>query len=282
MRYVVVKIATMKIMEIPQNLLNLGFTKYEAQVYLALIAKNPQNGSQLSRASGVPRANIYNTLDGLRAREIVMEVDKGLYAAIPVQELIRRLRLEHNRDLSALKSVAEQARTKNTPEYVWTMTGYEQVMAKARDMIAKASRELFIRLFPEEGEQLKWELKEAEGRGVVVKYVSLGPPPMDFEYQIIHPELELLAKKINGRSLEMVADHMEVITGCLTGAPNEESRIAWATNKWLAFSIRDAILHDFYHAILHKIHELGEELTEREKELYQMVKMDFWDIKKNY
>ena len=262
-------------MEIPQNLLNLGFTKYEIQVYLALIAKNPQNGSQLSRASGVPRANIYNTLDGLKAREIVVEVDKGLYAAIPVQELIRRLRIERNRDLSVLQSMAEQVNTKAGQEYVWALTGYDQVMAKARDMIANAGIELFIRLFPEEGELLKWELKEAEARGVKIKYVSLGPAPVEFDYQVIHPERELLVQKVKGRSLEMVVDQTEVITGCLPGDSNDEARVAWAKNQWLAFSIRDAIRHDFYHAYLYKIHELGEQLTDREKELYQKVKMDF-------
>ena len=267
-------------MDIPQNLLNLGFTKYEAQVYLSLISKHPLNGSQLSRLSGVPRANIYNTLDGLKARDIVMEVGKGLYAAIPVQELTRRLRIERDQDLSVLRDMAQKVKAQTNQEYVWTLTGNSQVMAKVREMIERATCELFIRFFPEEGEQLESELKEAERRGVTIKYVSLGPPPLEFDYQVVHYEHKSLTKMIGGRSLEMVADQREVITGCLREGADEETVAAWTQNQWLTFSIRDAIRHDFYHVYLYKVHELGEQLSEREKELYRLIKKDYWRFNK--
>lgn len=264
-------------MDIPKNLLNLGFTRYEAQVYLALITDNPLNGSQLSRVSGVPRANIYNVLDGMRSREIVTEVSKGLYVPIPPDELDKRLRAQRDRDLDVLKTMTDEVKIRTNQEYVWTIIGYEQVMAKAREMIASAERELFIRLFPQEGERLKQDLKQAEARGVEIKYVSFGPVPVEFEYQVVHPENDSLTKAMDGRAIDIVADDQVVITGRLRSGLEKNTRVAWANNHWLAFSIRDALRHDFYHVFLHKIHELGEPLSQEEAALYRLIKKDFWE-----
>ena len=263
-------------MKIPQNLINLGFTKYEAQVYLSLVAENPLNGSQLSRASGVPRANIYNVLDNLKSREIVTSVGKNVFAPIPPDELFKRLRHQQDNDLSVLKAIIENVKIKTVEEYIWTITNYDNVIDKAREIISNARHELFVRLFPEEGMLLKSKLKKAEARGVDIKYVSLGLPPVKFKFQVIHPEIESLSKMLNCRTMNIVSDEIEVITGQLKKGPMENTSVAWAKNSSLALTTRDAMRHDFYHVFVHKIYELGEELSAYEKELYSLVKKDFW------
>lgn len=261
-------------MEIPKNLLNLGFTRYEAQVYLSLIADNPLNGSQLSRGCGVPRANIYNVLDGLKAQGIVMEVSKGLYAPIPPEELLKRLKTQQDKDLSVFKSMTDSIKSQISQEYIWTITGYEQVMAKAVEMLAKAEQELFIRLYPKEAKDLEAGLKDAAARGVDIKYVSFGPALEEIEFHVVHPEYDELTKVMDGRSIEVVVDYGEVIVGRLENGPEKKTTAVWAQNHSLAFTSREVIRHDFYHVFLYKLHELGEPLSEHEKEMYQVIKND--------
>ena len=261
-------------MKIPQNLLNLGFTKYEAQVYLALVSDSPLNGSRLSRVSGVPRANIYNVLDGLKERGILMEVEKGVYAPLPPSELLKQLQRRRDEDLSVFKAVTDALKHQDRQEYIWSITGFTKVMAKAKEMIASAEREVFVRLFPEEGTRLKKSLKEAEARGVEIKYVSFGPVPVTFDCQVVHPEIETLTRLMDGRSINIVVDYREAIAGVLETGPEKLSRVAWAKNHSLAFATREALRHDFYHVFLYKLHELGEPLSEHEKKLYQVIKTD--------
>ncbi|MCZ7670869.1 MAG: helix-turn-helix domain-containing protein [Chloroflexi bacterium] len=46
----------------------IGFTEYEAKVYLALLREHPATGYQLSKESGVPRSMVYEALKRLHNR----------------------------------------------------------------------------------------------------------------------------------------------------------------------------------------------------------------------
>ena len=55
-------------MDLHEELAAIGFTEYEAKVYLALLEENPSTGYQLSKLSGVPRSMVYDALRRLHAR----------------------------------------------------------------------------------------------------------------------------------------------------------------------------------------------------------------------
>src|SRR5215208_8334913 len=72
----------------------LGFSEYEARAYLALLQRNPLNGYELAKVSGLPRANIYAVLQKLEERGAAVRLDlpNGTrYAPIAPAELTRRL-----------------------------------------------------------------------------------------------------------------------------------------------------------------------------------------------
>jgi len=49
--------------DVLSGLQQLGFTAYEAKVYLALLAHPGSTGYEVARHSGVPRAKVYEVLD---------------------------------------------------------------------------------------------------------------------------------------------------------------------------------------------------------------------------
>src|SRR3954447_12862902 len=53
----------------------LGFGGYEARAYIALLQRNPLNGDELAKASGVPRSNVYTVLQKLEERGAVARLE---------------------------------------------------------------------------------------------------------------------------------------------------------------------------------------------------------------
>ena len=60
-------------MDLLADLTKIGFTEYEAKVYLALLREYPATGYQLSKESGVPRSMVYEALKRLHGRGAALE-----------------------------------------------------------------------------------------------------------------------------------------------------------------------------------------------------------------
>ena len=252
----------------------LGFSQYEIACYLTLAANHPINGSQLSRISGVARSRVYDVLRNLMRKDIVLEVGEGQYVPLPPTELYKRLRIDFENGLESLKSELENADKDAAYEFIWTVRGVEQVVAKAREMIAAAEKELYVRLFPESGRLLSDDLKKAEKRGVGIRYISMGSPPVHFDIQVTHPESKDLVHTIGGRSFDVIADKAEALVGIFETGNEERSAINWTRNRLFVIANRDSLRHDFYHYFLEKTYDRGEPLSEREQSVYAFIKAD--------
>jgi sugar-specific transcriptional regulator TrmB len=92
-----------------RTLSDLGLTKYEAHVYIALTRRGSSTASETARVAGIPRQRIYDVLSSL--------VDRGLaatrpgqvtkYVATPPEDAIERLVSDHRQQLAQLERAAE-------------------------------------------------------------------------------------------------------------------------------------------------------------------------------
>lgn len=261
-------------MDTQQHLKELGFSQYEAACYMALITNHPVNGSQLSKFSGIARSRIYDVLRNLIAKGYVIEVQSGQYAPLPSDELVRRLKTSFDTNIQAFEDEIAKASVKDDFEYVWTITGYEQVMKKAVQMISHSQKEIYIRLFPQAHAHLAKALIAADKRGVRIRYVAMGKIEDKFDIQVLHPDHEKLQQTIGGRSIEVITDKSEALVGVFEIGNEDTSPINWTRNQWFIVANRDSLRHDFYHCFLSKILDRGEELTEKEKKIYKIIKAD--------
>lgn len=254
----------------------LGLSQSELKTYFTLLKHSPANGSQLSRHSGVPRPNIYSILSTLKQKGVVAEIQEGLYAPLPPDEFLKRLRLRIDSDLDALEKQIRAVSKNHTTEYIWTIKGYDEVIIKAKEMIDSAKHELYVLLYPEEAGHLDTCLLEAARRGVEVKYVSMGTPSTRFELQVVHPGMEKLDGSLGGRVFDIVRDKIEILVGMFEAGKENDSPINWAKNHWFVMAIREGIRHDFFHYFIHKTLDLGKDLTDHEKKIYNLIKNDAW------
>ena len=253
---------------------NLGFSQYEITCYLTLAARHPLNGSQLSRISGIARSRVYDVLRNLLRKGYVLDAGKGQYVPLPPEELYRRLQREFDSNLAALKQQLEGTNQESAYEYIWMIRGYNQVIAKARQMIAEARKEIYARLFPESAQELHNDLKAAEARGVGIRFISMGPVQMNFDIQIMHPDRKDLVQTIGGRSFDIIADNSEALVGIFEKDLENHSPVNWTRYRWFVIANRDSLRHDFYHYFLEKVYERGESLDKHEQEIYAFIKAD--------
>ena len=78
---------------LPQILKSLGFTKYEALVYIALLGMEGATATEIHELSGVPRASVYPVLDRLVEKNLVSvsHATPKRFSAIPPEEAIEHL-----------------------------------------------------------------------------------------------------------------------------------------------------------------------------------------------
>jgi Cd2+/Zn2+-exporting ATPase len=191
----------------------VGFTEYEAKVYLALLRDHPASGYQLSKASGVPRSMVYETLSRLSSRGAVLasEGDKSmLYKPLPPEVLLRSLEAEHDEHMRALSKGLATAYAAQREERLWTIRGREAVLAYAGEMIVAAEDEVLLVLPDEALEVLSPLLHAACDRGLRVRALLTGEGSLDCGEVAYHPPLESELQELT-HTLVLVCDDSQTL-----------------------------------------------------------------------
>jgi Cd2+/Zn2+-exporting ATPase len=134
-------------MDITSNLQAIGFTEYEARVYLALLEQHPATGYQLSRDAGIPRSMVYEALGRLETRGAVLSsVDKRAthYRPVPPDTLLDRFAKEHSIRIDKLRRGLNRAFEPRDEDRLWTIEGSGAVLAFAGGMLKHAENEIFL------------------------------------------------------------------------------------------------------------------------------------------
>jgi sugar-specific transcriptional regulator TrmB len=261
-------------MDIASILRDFAFSKYESSCYLALLSRHPVNGSQLSKLSGISRSRIYDVLRGLTKKGIVFEIEKGRFVPLPFEELKKRLQDRFDSNMKLLEKQLKTMEQATDHDYLLAIRGKRNVLAKAVDILDSAREELYLRLFPKTWERLEKTINDAASRGVGIRFVGMGSIPRICEIQVIHPETKTLPAKLGGESIDIIADRSEALVGIFKKGSADDSPVIWTRNRWFVTANRDSLRHDFYHYFLHKIHELGKQLTPGEEAIYDFIKRD--------
>jgi HTH-type transcriptional regulator, sugar sensing transcriptional regulator len=160
----------------------LGFSEYEARAYLALLQRNPLNGYELAKASGLPRANVYAVLQKLEERGAVVRLDMpsgARYAPVAPTELTQRIASRFQDVLSATQQALEDLATPAAAEYVWNIQGYAALIDHAHALIDATQERLLVAIGRQEASALAEPLARAESRGVAVTTLCLNECPVE-------------------------------------------------------------------------------------------------------
>jgi predicted transcriptional regulator len=160
----------------------LGFSEYEARAYVALLQRNPLNGYELAKVSGLPRANIYAVLQKLEERGAAVRLDlpNGTrYAPTTPSELTNRVATRFQHTLNAVQQALEDLATPANPEYVWNIRGYQILLEHAHALVAASKGRLLVAIGRQEASGLAEGVAQAALRGVEIVTLCLDECPQE-------------------------------------------------------------------------------------------------------
>lgn len=227
---------------------DVGFTEYEAKVYLALVGESPLTGYAVARVSGVPRSKVYEVLKGMsgRGEVLVSHGEPVRYAPLPPRELIASRRRQAEGALSAAEEgLKRHARGSGGDDLIWDITGREEVLNRLREVIGRAERRVLLQVWREDAPEVREELAAAAGRGVEVVVVAYGEPDYPFATVYLHePGPEQITFEYGGRWVILSIDAGEIVAGIVSLGKN--SRAAWSSHPGMVVPITEQIKHDLY------------------------------------
>lgn len=207
-------------MTLVNDLGDLGFTEYEAKVYLALLEDYPATGYQLSKRAGIPRSMVYEALGRLDQRGAVMKTEEPkatLYRPMPPSALLYHLVEQHRQRVEAVRPGLEVLYTARQEGHLWTFEGDTRALSYAHEMIAKARVDVMLVLTDPNLDALRDVIEEAAGRGVRVGALLTGSRALDVGEVAYHPTRESELHKL-ADTLVVVADEREILIAGTRGA----------------------------------------------------------------
>lgn len=195
------------------ELTQIGFTEYDARVYLALLRTHPATGYQVSKDSGVPRSMAYESLARLAGRGAVLKSASGramTYRPLPPEILLGRIQDDHAARVRKLNDGLGQLYAAQPEDTLWGIDGRDSILHYSLGMIRKAEFELMLVLPDRDVSELQVALSEAHERSVQVNALMTGQAELSFGTVAYHPPRESEVQKLTD-SLVVVADDREVL-----------------------------------------------------------------------
>lgn len=254
------------------------FSEYETLVYISLLKKCNQTGYEVSKNSSVPRSKVYNTLNVLLKKGLVIcsNTDPVLYMAQPVDKVIEQLKKKALSDFEEIENSLGHIEEAEIMETLWNLSEYNQVVEKVNELIESSQKDLYIQVWEEELTKEMIELlAKAEKRlenFIVILFSQEQHYDLPFTRFYKHGFEKDKLKDYGSRWVSVVADSKEVVYGTL---PNEQPDVIWTRNHSMVKLAKEYIIHDAYNLRMIK------QLEDPAKQVFGKDLMDVRNIYKN-
>ncbi len=231
------------------KLAELGFSEYEAKIYLVLLRQSPSGGYEISKASGVPSSKIYENLQRLKNKGFIFSTEDRpeqakKYIPIEPQELCGLLSRKIKRNLDHVAAALANHEPPKESSYIWAISGRDAILAKAENLIEQAKKTILLSGWDEEMEPLLSSLEKAAKRKVRIAIVSFGSLRPKFAMVFPHPIQHTIYNEKGGRGLTICVDSQIVLESIV--GPEDQGQGAWSRNPGFVTVAEDYLKHDIY------------------------------------
>lgn len=154
----------------------LGLSTYEAKAYLAALSEYPITGYKLSKISGVPRSRIYETIEKLTAKGlvIVQPGDVTLVKPVNLDTFLSKKDDEHKKTLEFLRESIEDIGQSVQDSGTWNISGRDRILEFIEDFVSSAKTHVYVAGHAEDFLSLSLVLEKAAAKGVKMEGVYCG------------------------------------------------------------------------------------------------------------
>ncbi len=230
------------------QLQNLNFTQYESRAYLSLLEQGNVTGYELAKNSGIPASKIYQVLNKLMNKEVVIALDSEpiKYSPLPPNEVLSRLKGDYLDTVNDLDSKLDEIykKQKLSNNYIWNISGRETILRRVCEFIGEAKKQVFLSVWDEEVEEIKDALTTAHAKNITISIVHFGENLLGIGTEYKHGREHQIRQQRGERRLALEVDEEKVILCHFH--ENGGSNAVWTTNKGLILLAKDYIIHDIY------------------------------------
>jgi sugar-specific transcriptional regulator TrmB len=222
-----------------------NFTEYETKVYVTLLKVGPSTGYEISKQSSVPRSRVYNILETLIQKGIVLEAQTNpiLYSAIPINEFKENISRNVSSSLEEIDNYLVQYEKNTDSEALWNIDGFQNILNKSKYLIQYAKEEVLIQIW-QEMVQLLQKTNQRLKKFVLILFSETQQYDLPFDHYYKHGFEKDKLKEMGSRWISVVIDEKEMIFGSISSKVNGEA--VWTKNHSMVFLAREHIVHDAY------------------------------------
>jgi sugar-specific transcriptional regulator TrmB len=246
-----------------ESLRQLGFSEYEARVYVEMLRHvAPSTAYEIGKLSGVPHAKVYEVVDNLRKKQIIVQIEENPKKYLPVdpEEVFSNIEKTFNVSVRLVREELRHLEKGETVDYIFNISGKQPIIERAKQMISSSQQSILVAVDRTMLEALKQEMKSAQRRGVELSIVFYGNrEEIDFERVYSHRLQEPDTEHFTFILLDI--DFKEVLAGTMSRSSNEGHGF-WTKSVYLSNIMQDNIIHEISLGILEeklgleKIHRL--------------------------
>lgn len=227
------------------------FSEMETRVYTTLLEKGNLTGYEVSKVSGVPRSKVYNILERLLKKNLIVvnKSEPKLYHAISANEFLEKLEKSVQSDLTFLTKNLGMIKEKDEEEMLWKVDGIAYVLEKAEHLVKHAQESLLVQVWQENlTDALLQALVQAEQRVakfVLIFFSSNHDYDLPLKNYYRHGfESDKLAD-FGARWINIVADEQEVVFGTINETL-QSTEVTWTKNHAMVNLAKEYVKHDAY------------------------------------
>lgn len=244
-----------------EQLMEMGFTALEADIYLFLLTEGVQTGYAIAKGINKPTANVYKALESLSAKGAIefSVSNKKQYFASDWKQLLKRREAQFSQTLSSLeKNLSELNREQSDDEQVYQITQVDQVFEQSLLLISQAKNKLMVEAEPESVPIFKQALEQAAARGVEIWIKVYEPVELEGVNLILRQRGSEVYGKTNDISFKFAADGNAMLMADITSDQKNVIQAFRSNSALMGMSIYCGLLYEIVLTQLKKSIPSGE------------------------
>nr|WP_086940595.1 helix-turn-helix domain-containing protein [Thaumasiovibrio occultus] len=132
--------------ELVDKLMGFGFTKTDALVYITLLKNGRSSGYKIAKDIALSRSTVYSSIDNLYNNGYIFlsDGDTKEYEAKSPELLFEQIEKQTKDNISFLKKELKEIMSEDYNEFIFNITGYDNLVQKAREVFNSAKKEIYL------------------------------------------------------------------------------------------------------------------------------------------
>jgi sugar-specific transcriptional regulator TrmB len=234
------------------QLVELGFSQYEARAYVGLLGQEPMTGYALSNRTQIPQPKVYETLRRLAEKRAVVKIgsDPARFVAVPPEHLLSQLDADFRRRLAEVKvGLADLGREAGGDELrvLRSPRSWPGIAQHATGLLDAAERHVYLSTHADQLGVLGDAVRRADERGVRLDVLCFGRSDLELTNGRVlhHASTEgMIYRHHQARQVALVADGQHTLWALAADGTQWDALVA--ADPLLAAVVKGYVRHDIY------------------------------------